>query len=653
MHNCRGSGRHRIRQEEGCALIRAGLAALFVLIALTPARSQTPQEHEQHHPATPAPSLVPPGDQPATPTEPGQAGSAMDEMMQRMGAPPPKALYPSLMEFPELTSERRAELERLAQERMIAGSVLMSAGVERLSTAARENDFAAMQEASAQVREGLAHFESGLATRRALAEGRAPRDLALDWFRREMNLPLSEVVPAQHGLFGLSWFHYISMFILASFATAMLWMYFHKMRRAEALLTALATAQAVPGASSVPQAPPAPPPPASIEPPPAPSSPPAASSRGERWVGHLRVAAVVQESPDVKTFRLVDPNGDLLPFSHLPGQFLTLTVEIDGKTTKRAYTIASPPTRRDAVEITVKREPLGVVSQYLHDRLKVGDELTIAAPAGYFTFTGHEADSIVLIGGGVGVTPLMSVIRYLTDREWPGDIFLLFSCKASRDVLFRQEIERLKARCPNLHVTVITTREARGNGAARSGRVTPALIGNAVPAIASRRVHLCGPPPMMEAVKQMLGELGIPASQIKTENFGTATRSPAAAATRLVPPPAPDAGPAPLPPAGVPRATRPAAIAPTASATLPTVTFARSHKAAPAAAKRTVLDIAEEVGVDIDSACRSGTCGTCKVTLTSGHVTMALDDALEPSDRASNMILACQAIPGDNVVVEA
>ena len=158
---------------------------------------------------------------------------------------------------------------------------------------------------------------------------------------------------------------------------------------------------------------------------------------------------------------------------------------------------------------------------------------------------------------------------------------------------------------------------------------------------------------MMDAVKQMLSELGVPAGQIRTENFGTTTRSPAAAASRMVPPPRPDAAPAPLPPAAMFPAGRARATVGVAHAVLPTITFARSRRTAPASMNRTVLDVAEEIGVEIDSACRSGTCGTCKVTLDSGHVTMALDDALDPSDKTMNLILACQAIPVDDVVIGA
>jgi ferredoxin-NADP reductase len=115
----------------------------------------------------------------------------------------------------------------------------------------------------------------------------------------------------------------------------------------------------------------------------------------------------------VKTFRFTPPTGGAIPFEYLPGQFVTLHVAPGGIPTKRSYTIASSPTWRDRIEITVKREGQGLVSRWLHDELKIGDEVEIEAPNGTFTFSGKEAHRVVLIGGGVGITPLMSVVRYL------------------------------------------------------------------------------------------------------------------------------------------------------------------------------------------------------------------------------------------------
>jgi len=571
-------------------------------------------------------------------------GGGMGQMMQQMGVPKPTELYPTLMSLPDLPLEKRREIQAQAHERMKSGAALMSDGLEKLSRAAPTDDFSAMQEATATVREGLAQFESGLAAHRALAEGKAPRNVALQWFKREMNLLGPPNATAKTGTPG--WFHFFIMVLLGTFAAAMIWMYFLKMRRAAALLERLSSAEGVaaaagppkqpapagtasapaPSSPTSPVSPPGPPPPAAADPAsPAPVRVPA-SGKPAKWSGALRVARIFQETPDVKTFRMVNPQGGEIPFTYRPGQYLTLTVSPEGKEVKRSYTIASAPTQRDYVEITVKREEHGLVSRYLHDKLREGDELKVSAPSGRFTFDGTEHDSIVLIGGGVGITPMMSVIRYLTDRAWPGEIFLLYSTRTSREFIFREELEYLQRRHPNLNVVATMTRSAGTVWMGLKGRFNKELIAGAVPDIASRRVHICGPPGMMEAIKAMLLELGVPPEQVKTEAFGTAKRQPK-------PPPAPGAEKAP--------------------AAAATVTFAKSGKSAPLAPDVTVLEAAEAVGVEIDNSCRSGTCGSCKVKLLSGTVTMEVEDALEPEDKAQNIILACQAKSSGDVSVEA
>src|SRR4029450_10528937 len=128
-----------------------------------------------------------------------------------------------------------------------------------------------------------------------------------------------------------------------------------------------------------------------------------------KWSGVLQLAEIIEVTHNVKTFRLVNPTGGKIPFEFLPGQFLTLVVEPSGIPTRRSYTIASSPTCRDWIEITVKREAHGLVSRGLHDAVRPREALTVLAPNGTFTFTGEEEESIVLIGGGVGFTPLMCV----------------------------------------------------------------------------------------------------------------------------------------------------------------------------------------------------------------------------------------------------
>ncbi|BAF87279.1 4Fe-4S binding domain protein [Azorhizobium caulinodans ORS 571] len=146
-----------------------------------------------------------------------------------------------------------------------------------------------------------------------------------------------------------------------------------------------------------------------------------------RWYGALLLKDIEQVTPNVKTFRFVNPKGGDIPFTHVAGQYLTFDIAPHGIATRRSYTIASPPSWRDRIEITVKREQFGLVSRWLHDEVAVGDLMNIEAPGGMFVFSGREGPSVVLIGGGVGITPMMSIARYLTDTQWPGTIYLLTS----------------------------------------------------------------------------------------------------------------------------------------------------------------------------------------------------------------------------------
>jgi ferredoxin-NADP reductase len=248
-------------------------------------------------------------------------------------------------------------------------------------------------------------------------------------------------------------------------------------------------------------------------------------AKPKHWSGQLRVARVFQETPDVRTFRLVSTAGPRLPFDFLPGQFLNLSFLIDGKKVNRSYTIASSPTRIGSCELTVKREPMGPSSRHLHDSVDAGTLIDVYAPAGRFTFTGAEADSLVMIAGGVGITPLMAKIRYLTDIGWTGHIYLVFSVKTERDIIFRDELDYLRSRFPNLHVTVTLTRAEGSGGGWERGRISPELLNRVVPQISTRRVHICGPTEMTERTRQILLDLGVPAESIKLESFTSPARA--------------------------------------------------------------------------------------------------------------------------------
>ena len=345
------------------------------------------------------------------------------------------------------------------------------------------------------------------------------------------------------------------------------------------------------------------------------------------WRGQLRVGSIITETPSVKTFHLLPSSGDRsMPFTFEPGQFLNVTFWIGGARMNRSYSISSSPTQSDYIELTVKREPRGAVSRHIFDLLKVGDHIDAGGPVGKFTFTGTEADSIVLISGGVGITPMMSVTRFLTERTWAGDIFFVHACRAPTDFIFANEVAALQRVNSRLRVAVTMERAEGTNWKGPQGRITKELLTQTVPDLASRRIHLCGPPVMMDSIKTIVTGLGVPADRVKTESFGSLNPVPAAAVS---------------------------SFKPTVPATGPLVTFSKNNKSAKIHVDQTVLELSEELSIGIQNACRVGTCGVCKVKMTSGEVAMAVEDALEPDDKANGIILACQAKPKNDIAVEA
>ena len=516
----------------------------------------------------------------------------------------------------------------------------LTTGVESLHRATRVGDDAAMQQSVGMMREGLDELGAGIAARRVLAEGKAPRNLALDWFKRQMNLasPIAREEP--HGYLGVQPFHLFTMVLLIAFALAMIGMYFFKMRRAAALFGRIEPDSGAPppGDSAPPAAPPSPTTPAAETP--TPSDPSLgrssrvlvpettiASPLAANWRGQLRVGSIVAETPSVKTLRLVPSSSDgLMPFTFVPGQFLNVAFWIGGAKMNRSYSISSSPTQRDHIDLTVRREPRGAVSRHITDLLEVGDPIEAGGPVGRFTFTGTGAESIVLIAGGVGITPMMSITRYLTERSWPGDIFFVYACRSPTDFIFANEIDALQSDNPKLHVAVTMSRPEGTDWKGPRGRITKEWLTQTIPALASRRIHLCGPPAMMDSTKAILTELGVAPDHVKTEAFGAIKPIPAAAGTTAKP---------------------------TAPATGPLVTFSKNDKGAKIRVGQTVLELSEELAIGLEFSCRVGTCGVCKVKLTSGEVEMAVEDALDPDDKANGIILACQAMPKGDITVEA
>jgi ferredoxin-NADP reductase len=236
----------------------------------------------------------------------------------------------------------------------------------------------------------------------------------------------------------------------------------------------------------------------------------------------------------------------------------------------------------------------------------------------------------------------------LTDRNWRGDIFFIYSAKAPADIIFKKELEDLQARFSNVRVHVTLSRAEGTDWSGYKGRVSSPFLGMCVPNITERPVYICGPQAMMNPTIQLLRDLGVQADKIKSEEFIAAKRA--------------ETGPDSLTAGQQTQGVAISETIPSPAATVtdellddgePVLTLARSGKSLALAPDKVLLEIAEEAGVNIDYECRSGICGRCKTRLLSGQVTMDTQDALTDDEKSKNIILMCQARATGRVTVDA
>ena len=332
------------------------------------------------------------------------------------------------------------------------------------------------------------------------------------------------------------------------------------------------------------------------------------------------VLAVLDEASDIKTLRLARPDG----FDFLPGQFLAVRVLVDGKPHVRCYSISSAPHTRGYLEISVRRQ--GLVSGTLHATLRAGSSLTIMRPAGQFVYPAGDDRPLALIAGGIGITPLLSMMRHAVALDPSRPVTLLYSARTEHDVAFRSELAVFAERHPQVRVAITLTRPV-ASARFRTGRIDAQLLGQYVASPAHTVFCLCGPTPMIEEMRATLAALGVPAAQVRYEQFDTAVAASQVNAAAAVPGPAPAA-----------RAVQ--------------VTFEASGRSASAPTSQTLLETAEAEGVDIVSSCRAGVCQSCRTRLKSGRADCR-SDVLDPADREAGFILPCVTWPDDDCVLEA
>ena len=216
---------------------------------------------------------------------------------------------------------------------------------------------------------------------------------------------------------------------------------------------------------------------------------------------NLLLAQTTQQTHDTKTLRFQIPKERQL-FAK-PGQFLTFQWVIDGQRVTRSYTISSSPLRENYVEITPKRVENGRVSIFLNDRAKPGLTVEASGPYGAFYFDDTLHKSIVLIAAGSGITPMISMLRYINDLELPTPVSLLYCVRTAADIIFQNELEQLTKSLPNFVYEVCLSRPGL-TWKGHSGRLTGKFVSQHVIDFDSPTFFLCGPEAFMNNAREIL-----------------------------------------------------------------------------------------------------------------------------------------------------
>ena len=233
----------------------------------------------------------------------------------------------------------------------------------------------------------------------------------------------------------------------------------------------------------------------------------------------IRVSEIRRETRSTATIRLVAVDDYLPPF--LAGQYLNLFVEISGIRTSRPYSISSPPNQTGYYDITVRSMNDGFVSNYILDKAKVGDIFQCSSPSGHFyhhpLFHGND---LVFLAGGTGITPFISMIREVVDKDINRRICLIYGSRVEDDIVFRAELEEKANDFENLTVHFVIS-EASDSYHGSTGLIDAEFIQSQVVDLDKKIFYICGPEVMYTFILAELQKLGIPGRKIRTEVFGT------------------------------------------------------------------------------------------------------------------------------------
>ena len=354
------------------------------------------------------------------------------------------------------------------------------------------------------------------------------------------------------------------------------------------------------------------------------------------WNGFrkFKVVSKVKETHDITSFYLSPHDGKSLP-SFFPGQFLTFQLNIQGNThpVVRCYSLSDSPHHPDRYRVSIKKvppprndpkAPPGLVSNHFHESINENDILDVKAPSGQFFLDINAKGPVVLLAGGVGITPVLSMLNALVEVDSQREIWFCLGVRNKKEHIMKEHLEKVAKENPNVNLQVFysspTETDFKEKDYHIEGRVKVSSLINLLPSN-NYDFYICAPPPMVEDLRNDLAAWGVPKTSIHFEAFGPATVKKCTTNSKSE---------------GVPKID---------------VSFTKSGKVFPWDPNLTsLLELAENNGIPLDSGCRAGNCGTCLTAIKSGEVSYVGEPGSLPEEGSC---LACIAVPNGDLTLDA
>ncbi len=344
---------------------------------------------------------------------------------------------------------------------------------------------------------------------------------------------------------------------------------------------------------------------------------------------NLQVTEVISETHDAISVYFDQPETRI---EYQSGQFFTVILDIEGKEVRRAYSLCTSPFVDSNLGVTIKRVEGGLVSNYLNDKLKPGDQLRIMEPMGHFTteYSNQNKRHILMFGGGSGITPFMSLIKSTLNQE-PNSIVSLIYCNRNIDsVIFKNELDEIQTRFEGRFHVIHVLDNAPVNWQGPSGLLNDEMLKKLLERIPDWGIEnttylMCGPEGMMKNVETLLVSNDIPPDRIFKESFVQGTMDRKEDATK-----------------DLDLVAREVVV----------VYDGKRHKFT-VEPESTILETGLDLGIDLPFSCQSGLCTACRGKLLSGKVKMDEEEGLSQSEKDQGYVLNCVGHPiTDNVVIE-